>query len=506
VLEETIGRQALIALSNQYDSVADALLEIIDNPFDYRRGRKLGIDIRIDKGRDSIIVLDHGGEGMDAAALADWMAWGTGHEHRETDIGQYHVGGKLAVIYLAESVEIICRKAGASEIFKFSDPAWGVRTTLYSGHPETITPAQLPGDLAEIHAQDPSCGFTRIRLSKLKAHRYEVAILEAKLANAYRTLLRSGGARISVNKQEVTPLDIPYAPSYTDREIGIPVTKLDGGVTVRGPLWITDREKFKVGRGVGLKAGVRTVFNGRLITDGEEFNHYLAGRGSLQRLVGEIEIQRLRPNTTKDGWDRSDPKWVALESFMHEQMQPLVAFLNSLIEGRPVNRQQQKRAESVRRSVEETLKRMRQYPGTATGQPGEDQVAPGGRRPPVASDDDKPEPDRTRDRGEVKNRTVPPEDAIGRLLRRVQSGVPPVDFDDLGRTGRSQRRMTDAGPQIVINTTFPLYERLGETEDYLAETLFLHLLAEDEDTGLSPKEVSQRLDDLLFVWADVMAS
>jgi hypothetical protein len=65
--------------------------------------------------------------------------------------------------------------------------------------------------------------------------------------------------------------------------------------------------------------------------------------------------------------------------------------------------------------------------------------------------------------------------------------------------------VTDAGPRIVINTSYPLYDRLGETEEYLAETVFLHLLVEDAETALTPKDLGERLDQLLFVWAEVMA-
>ncbi|MBN9493294.1 ATP-binding protein [bacterium] len=504
MLEETIGRQALIALSNQYDSVADALMEIIDNPFDYRRGRHLNVDVNADKPNDVVTILDYGGEGMDDASLRDWISWGTGHAHSDEDIGQWHVGGKLAAIYLADSLEIICRKHGDHQIFRFTDQTWGTRTSLYAGHAELLGPTHLPHDIAAVDAASPGCGFTRIRLTRLKAHRYETGILEAKLGNAYRTLLNSGGCRLTVNDAVVKPLEIPYAPSYQDREVTIPRTKLEHGVTVRGRIWITDRERFKVGRGVGLKAGIRTVFNGRLITDGEEFGHYLAGRGSLQRLVGEIEINHLRPNSTKDSWDKSSVGWGAIEDFMHAEMQPLVAFLNSLVEGRSVSRQQRKRAEGVRRSVEETLKRM-QARATANGTlPDSKEVGPGGRAHP------KPEggaatPPGGGTRGAVKNPTEPPADPIGRLLRRVRTGVPPIDFDDLGPTSRTQQLMTDAGPRIVINTAFPLFPRLGETEEYLAETVFLHLLTDDAESSLAPKDLGERLNELLLVWAEVTA-
>lgn len=504
VLQETIGRQALIALSNQYGSVADALMELIDNPFDYRRGRHLTVEITIDKAHDSVIVFDHGGEGMGEDALRDWIAWGTGHTHSSQDIGQFHVGGKLAAIYLAESLEIISRRAGEGTVFRFHDPHWGSRTTLFSGQLERLSlDDRLEAAIRRVLDADRQRGFTYVRLRKLKAHRYELGVLEAKLANTYRSLLLDRKCTLIINGVRVQELDIPYAPSYRDREIVIPATKLGHGVTVKGRIWITDRDKFKVGRGIGLRAGVRTVFNGRLITDGEEFDHYLAGRGSLQRLVGEIELSHIRPNTTKDGWDTDSPEWRAVHNFMHGEMQPLVAFLNQLIEGKVVSRQQRKRAENVRRSVEETLRRLRATADSAGSLPGLDGVGQGGRASPQPRQP-QPEPQSHREKGDVRERTPAPPDAIGKLLRRMSAGVPPLEFDDLGRTSRTQLRETDSGPRIVVNTAHPLYERLGETEEFLAETMFLHLLLEDPEVGMSPKELGDRLDQLLFVWSEVI--
>lgn len=504
-LRESIGREALLALSNQYGSVADALMEIVDNPFDYRRGRQLTIELAIDKKRDMVRIVDHGGQGMGRAELADWIRWGTGHTHAATDIGQWHVGGKLAAMYLAESIEIIGRKSDTTEIVRFTDREWGSRTHLFSGDLQTMSPHDLPNWIPAEITEDPTRGFTSITLRRLKDHRYELGILELRLGNTYRALLRAGACVIRLNGVPIQPLDIPRSGSYSDREIRITRTKLEEGVTVQGEIWITDRERFRPGRGVNLEAGIRTVFNGRLITSGEEFGHYLAGRGSLQRLVGEIELQHIRPNTTKDGWDRDSPQWQAVHRFMHAQMAPLVAFLNQLAEARPISREQKKRAAAVRKSVEETLRRLRDSYHLPGGQLDDEIIGPGGRARPQHQHEGPPTTQRTRTRAEATERTEPPEDAVGRLLRRLHGGVPPIDFDDLGRTARTQTRPTENGPYIIVNTAFPLYERFGETEEYLAESVFLHLLREDEESSLSANEAAQHLDDMLFTWREVVA-
>ena len=486
---EEISREALVALSNQYRSVAHAVMELVDNPFDYRRGRHLSVDITIDKTKDLVQVHDHGGEGMDDKGLQEWIRWGTGRQHTAGDIGQWHVGGKLAAMYLAEGVLIECSRAGSEEVWRFRDPHWGSRTTLYRGTARLLD-----------NKNSSRSGFTRVLLRGLKPHRYEIGILTANLSNTYRTLLQNGECTIRVNEGPVAPLDIAVSCVYDPVEI--PRTNCGAGVTVSGRVWVTDRDRFPGGRGIGIRAGIRTVFNGRLVTDGEEFGHYLAGRGSLQRLVGEIHLGHMLPNTTKNDWDRDSPEWSAVHAFMYEQMRPVVAFLNQLSEARPVSREQRKTAERVRRRVEDALKKLRDSGSLMPGLLGGTADAPGGRRPPSPPEGREPRPtDETQPPRVTRKRTPPPEDAVGRLVRRYSGGVPPIVFDALGRTPRTDWRVTDGRREIVINTDFPMYKSLGLDEDYLLEAVMLHLLTENEDELLYD-DARQRLEEVIWIASD----
>ncbi|HXF50332.1 MAG TPA: ATP-binding protein [Dehalococcoidia bacterium] len=489
-MKETIGREAVLQMANQYKSVADALMELIDNPFDYRRGRALTVEVRIDKKRDEIIVLDYGGEGMDDSGLADWISWGTGRQHEATDIGQYHVGGKLAAIYLANSIEIICRRSGDSTIWRFCDPEWGTRTTLLTAMPTRANPSELPTDVLRLPS---ACGFTMVRLSRLKPHRYELAVLTGRLANTYRKLLAEEACRIFVNGEAVSPLVIPISSVY--KPIEIPPQKLALGVKVRGRIWVTDRDRFKVGRGVNPKAGVRTVFNGRLITDGEEFGHYLAGRGTLQRIFGEIEISGLRPNTTKDGWDTSSPGWQAIHDFMHEQMQPVVAFLNQLAESKAVSRDQRKRANRIAREVARILEDLLSGRGQGDSS---DQASPMGRKPPTPSGDE-PKPGLGGTHAPPQPKTEAPEGAVGKLPRLSPSRVPTIEFDSLGQPDRYQLRQRPYA--LVINVDYPLYQTIGETDAYLAETIAMALL--EEEWGSRPAtDLLNELNRAIWQWQE----
>jgi len=247
-LRETVGREALIALA-QYQSVTQALAEIIDNPFDYRNNRFLTVEVRMDKTRGLLQILDFGGAGMDGEGLADWIQWGTGHKHSPQDIGQWHVGGKLAAIYLAESLEIVSRRSGDSKIFRFYDPHWGSRTTLYEGKPDQLTKSQLSGYL-EIAKLPDGIGFTLLLLRRLKPHRYEKEILISHVANTYRSLIVNNACQIIIDGTEVTPVVLPELT--VANPIVISTTKLDGGVTVKGRIWVMDRDRLEQRRGLTL--------------------------------------------------------------------------------------------------------------------------------------------------------------------------------------------------------------------------------------------------------------
>ena len=503
-IDERFSREALLTLAPQYESVAQALAELVDNPIDYRRGRDLVIDLTVEKRNDILRVFDYGGQGMNDEGLMEWISWGMGHRHALTDIGQYHVGGKGALMYLAEDVEIICRKADDDDIWWFRDPEWGKRTEFLSGHPIKPLSANEAGRrVPGLAALDRGAGFTCITLRRLKKHRYEPKVLEARLGNTYRTLLQSGVCAISLNSKPIAPLDIPVSNVFDP--IIIQHAKLEGGVTIDGSVWITDLDQMPAGRGIRTRAGIRTLFNGRLITDDEDFGHNLAGRGSLQRLRGELHIRtrqqdgdRLLPNATKTGWDKDKDQWAALESFMHDAIQPAIDFLRQQAAAVSVSRDQRKRGELVRRRIEDALRRMAL---TAEGSPGNlDGVTdrPGGRRPPSPPGADDPSARRApHPRGPVTGRTPPPRDPVGRLTRRFQNGIPPFAFERLG-LGSPRSQLREAPDAIVINTDFPMYKRIGEEEDYLLETALLQLLDQERDPP-AYRDTRERLDAL--IWA-----
>ena len=133
--EERYSRAAFISFASNYNSAAEAIMELVDNPIDYRGHDTLHISVDVDfnvknpgmpNGR--ISIRDWGGQGMNFSDLRNWLFWGAGENHDETQIGQFHVGGKLAAIYLSEKLQVTCRRRGEDQIWYFGDEHWGSRT------------------------------------------------------------------------------------------------------------------------------------------------------------------------------------------------------------------------------------------------------------------------------------------------------------------------------------------------------------------------------------------
>ena len=495
-ITETIGRSALLAAASNYQSVAEALMELIDNPFDKRWDRHLTIDVRIDKKRNRVTITDIGGEGMNDEGLQGWIRWGEGEKHTTADIGQYHVGGKLAAVYLAEGLEIVCRKAGENSTWRFHDPHWGSRTEALDSSPlSQVDERQLPWRGS---APKRGEGFTRVTLHGLKPHRYEVGILRERLSDTYRSLIEHDDCTILVDGKAVEARKLPWSSSV--QVVDIPRKQVAPGVYVLGRVGAIDRDQVPDGRGVRIAAGVRTEFNGRKITDGEEFGFKLSGKGNLQRVYGEITIQGrgLKPNQLKNGWPHDSQAWTAVEQFVHERMQPVVSHLNKLTDARPASREERKRASSARRRVQAALQRLQRLRSRGGNRGTGEETAPGGRRPPKPSSTRQPTVGIRRTRGATTNPTPPPSDAVGRLLRRV-NGMPSVLYDHLGeQTPRTQWREQEDGTRaVVINKDYPLYVSLGGNEDYVFESLVAHFVYDEASSVPDARELFDQL-----VWLD----
>lgn len=438
-VDEPISRQALLNLATNYSSISEAVMELVDNPFDYRGSRHLVIDVILDRDNDTIVVRDVGGEGMDDQALRDWLNWGQGHTHATQDIGQFHVGGKLAAIFLADGIEIKGRRAGGDTVWRFEDPHWGTRSEFIELEIEQIEPPvhSWAGQLRE------NLGFVEVTLTDLKRSRHDLTVLRNRLSDTYRTLIDREHCTIFVNGELVQTDDVPWTTDVDVEEI--PRTEIAKGVWVSGRIGALDRNKLPKRQGVLVRPGVRTEFNGRKISDGETFGVNLIGRGTSARLYGEISITGggLLPSQNKTTWDHDHPKWRAI----HDLIQPIVERVNKDLEAiagrRDSSKADVKRAARARKRTVAVLEQIRQV-------------------------------DRHRD--------VAEEQLVQQVLQFAEE-MPHVSLVPLGQEAPRSEWSDDPDGErsILVNADHPLCKQMNRSEAFIFESVLMHLCAEPND-------------------------
>jgi hypothetical protein len=496
-IEEGSRGLAHVAMDD-FPTMADALFEIADNPLDYRRGRHIDIDISIGKDRDRIVVEDTGGEGMDAA---DWLKWGTGHPHQATDIGQYHKGGKAACGYLADRVVILTRRAGQKDVWRFEDRNWHSRSEWKVFGEPVPYEDPIPKHLAAVPV---AVGFTRLELSDLHDRRYNLEKLRWMLGNTYRRLISNGHVSFRLNGQPVDALDLPESSAFERREEDI---RLPSGKRVHA--WVARLDRDALKGGPRIQGGLRLLYQGRLISEGEYFGHNLGGQGQLASLIGEVDLNHVAPLSNKTGFKKATPEWEEVDTVLNEWLAPIIIEFRRAAEEQPISREERKRVNEVRRELTEALKRVRTDPGSGREERSSTADS-GGRRSPTRSE--MPETTRVSLGGHHRSpvaRSEAPDDAVGvleRLARRLRKGdeVPPIELRDLDPSVRSEAvRSGDTIVKVFINRTYPLYAELKGHEAYLAETALLELLMPAAGEKTPVADYVAELNQSLAAWSGV---
>ena len=227
---EEISRGLAHSAMDGFPTFADAAAELIDNPIDFRYGRRLAIRVTVDKPKEIMVFEDFGGEGMDAEGIADWLKWGTGRAHKKGDISLYRQGGKAACGYLADSLMLYAKRAGSEDIWKLEDSDWRARAEAMDwGKPNPVSDNRgLPASVANCPKEQ---GIVRIELRRLRPNYMNIEQLKWRLSSTYRKLIESGDVTIRVNDDAVRPLELPLSPAFSKREINL---KTVSGHRIRG--------------------------------------------------------------------------------------------------------------------------------------------------------------------------------------------------------------------------------------------------------------------------------
>jgi hypothetical protein len=283
------------ALSGTYSDWRPALLELTDNSVDARLPGK-PLSINVIAGKDSLLVSDRGGKGMDLEGLKRLMNWGESTKGQD-DIGQYGVGGKAAMGYLGRRLHIACSADGSSSRFDLEITDW-----------------QRSSGALEIREGQTAVseGFVVAEMSRPKNYnpkRMTPEAIAGLLGSVYRPMLASGEVQMWVGRSmqdriQVAPLGIPYdiqtpelAPETLDLQTG-------RGEMIRVSVGVVNPKDFA--QSEHLKPGMRVYYRERLIIDG-----FYAGinPSHLPNLIGEMHIKNATVLTNKTGFATDDPNW-----------------------------------------------------------------------------------------------------------------------------------------------------------------------------------------------------
>ena len=491
ILEERItGRKILRPLMSQFQSLREAVLELVDNAFDefdgFHGGDNLNISIEINKNK--IVVENTGGKGMGPLELDKWLNWA--ESSKVNVIGEYGQGGKAAMGYLGSAWVVRTKKWNEPWLWELRENNWDDMS---------CDRKKIEAKRTKSDDQYDGLGYCRFEIKKLKKRRQDINKLKLELSNTYRAYLTEGKVRISVNGDPLKPLGLQV---YEGFEVQKFREKVPQGWYVKG--WIGRLKRDTRVRGEPrISSGMRLLRKGRLIYDGEYFGHHdFRYKASLGALIGEVELIKVPVLPNKTDFDRSSEAWEQTRVVMYEVLKPHIEALLSQKEEETITREEKKRVAQVRQMMDKALKLLSRDPDFS-GHFGEGR---GRKKPKKGQEGEKPvKPleNEKRLKEKPEPRTPPPEGAIGRLRRLGK--MPDWELKELPLDIRSEWGQKNGNRCLLINNKYCLYEEWKGDELYIAETAVLQM-SKPIDEKLTLEEYTNEVNLLIRAFCQVYNS
>ncbi len=414
------------SLMRVYKDPRQALCDLVDNAVDDRiEGEPLTISVSIT--RNSINIYNRGGMGLGFEGLEKFMTWGYSDKQGQGKIGQYGVGGKAAMGFLGRSIEIRCSPKGSNTEYVLSDPDWDKKGGLAQ---KEHTGIERTTEIDE--------GFFGVRISNLKKN-VSVSETMARLGDTYRSLILDGSVAITVNGQEVKPLEWRYMES--DPELAPRKLLVETGFNDQLVLTLGVLEQ-----GQSVSPGIRCEYHGRLI-EHNFFGYEPSQIPQLNRLIGEISLNHLEVMTNKTGFVE-DFRWQETKDVLHRAMEDLVKRLPSLqIERAQISKSEQMLVRDAKRVLDKILASNRLLPQDQLG--GESSRRVSGKPWEEASKE--PKSERPKDKEKTANSDKAPNFRRWGALHSWE--VVSLGSKDIKANIIEQ----DGQPSLLINADFPLY-------------------------------------------------
>ena len=313
VVERANLRMGESVMSN-YKNSQEALLDLIDNAVDNRiEGKK--IIIKVNLTRDNISIYNQGGEGLDLEGLENFLNWGHSDKNQR-QIGQYGVGGKSAIGFLGQSMEVRWSPKDSNREYHLEDKNWGSK-------PEA-SEQKHTGDTRRTNIKD---GYFRVVVSNIPRlqKRAEANAVIAKLAETYKPLLVSGEAEITVNGKLVEPAVIKYLDDPDFKPIEGYVETGEEGLYIRLMAGILAE------RDISIAPGFWLFYRGRLIKKGDFLGHPTVSQmPQVSRFYAEAHLNHVHVTTNKSDFIEDDPMFLDAVSVLREVTRPLIDKLHDL--------------------------------------------------------------------------------------------------------------------------------------------------------------------------------
>ena len=332
-------------------TVAEAIAELVANSFDWRF-EDTSLHVSIEISPTSIVIRDNG-VGMTEQVLANAVVLSRKTDkvtgRTKTRKGLFGLGLKTACANLGKHWTISTRTAGVDSTIGMSFDLTQWRSN--SGNSDF----SWGEDLFEFGAEDldnlRDLGHgTEIEITNLREKSPSIGAIAAFLGRAYKGHLEDGDV-ISINGESVTPPDFNI---LDDSRIRLDMELKDS----EGKVIIGDDQKPWVISGWGgldFKTHNDDSFGFNLYREGQLVKQwdktFFKVHLMTSRLVGEINLDFVKTNFQKKGFDEDSDAWKAAVAALTEHLKPLAAASRKMSIGKDDNLRQEKALEGLQKAV-----------------------------------------------------------------------------------------------------------------------------------------------------------
>lgn len=473
ILKEDIDINIVTSLMRNYRNAIEAILELIDNAVDDRRENcplKIEIYLGRTKGDGKFIqIVNTDGLGMGLRELQNFLRWG--QSSKRGKLGRYGQGGKAAMGYLGNSWRLQSSKLNDEKTYIIEEDNWRDRMEGRKKYRPKVFAGMTPKAKGRV--------IFEIRNLSRKVNEKR---LKEVLSDYYRMLLEENKIRIAINKEAIKPLKIPLLEKESFIE-KIGSKKFHGWLGLLKP-------------GTNLKGGIRCCVLGRKITENEYFGQPdYTWKGSLNRLIGEINADFLELNLNKTGFDTDSWGWQKLEEKISKRMQPYVDFLLNEKEEEQITENEKRRHKEASKVWNDFMKDYLR--GELPLDETQEKKFDKGQKSPILRDRTKEIEEPTSFRGKYQPATPPPEGAVGKRKRlkkflgiEAQPGIIP------DKTTRSEIQERNKKEIIIVNKLFPAYKKRNGDTLYIWETIALECAKPEKEEDMSFDEYIKEMNKI----------